>query len=310
MGHFIEFLKKIKRALFARVSKLFKLLLYPYYVIRASEPVWHFLNHEGRRLLALNPPSLTSEQERILNELRRHGIAITHIDSLFPEKNILPVLKSHAETLFQNAILGRKKTFLMYLWKDMPTLDLENKFVQLGLQEPILNIINSYIGMWSKLDFYSANVTIPMNVGAEAAGSQRWHRDPGDKRICKMFVYLNDVDEETGPFMYIKGSQEGGAWRNLFPPRADDGWYPEGVDESPAKHSRLACTGRAGTLVFCDTTGIHKGGYSTKKERWMATLSYASKNSFTHPIKYRYPENFRQGVRSLTPVQKFAIDNL
>ena len=37
------------------------------------------------------------------------------------------------------------------------------------------------------------------------------------------------------------------------------------------KNDIRVCTGRAGTVVFCDTTTLHRGGYATKSERTMFT---------------------------------------
>jgi hypothetical protein len=31
-------------------------------------------------------------------------------------------------------------------------------------------------------------------------------------------------------------------------------------------------------IIFCDTTSIHKGGYPTKKERFMFTALYEAKS--------------------------------
>ena len=35
-------------------------------------------------------------------------------------------------------------------------------------------------------------------------------------------------------------------------------------------------TGKAGTMIFCDTSGLHQGGYATGKERIMSTFGYYS----------------------------------
>ena len=35
-------------------------------------------------------------------------------------------------------------------------------------------------------------------------------------------------------------------------------------------------TGPAGTLLFCNTAGFHRGGFSTTKPRVLATATYSS----------------------------------
>ena len=39
--------------------------------------------------------------------------------------------------------------------------------------------------------------------------SQRWHRDFDDSHLLKVFLYLVDVDEQTGPFEFVAGSARG-----------------------------------------------------------------------------------------------------
>lgn len=312
MHAIIQELKDIKTNLIQLCGHMWKIIRYPYCAIRASWPMVRFLNRAGIKHFRAHRSRLTSVQERIVRDLKTQGVALTHLDELFPHKSLLPTLQEYVRSHKNSAKTGSKKTFLRFLLKEInPTLDLDNPFVRLGIRPEALAIVSEYMEMWPKFDFYSVNIALPMPLGGDASGSQRWHRDPGDKRICKMFIYANDVDEETGPFMAVRFSHEGGKWRFLFPPRADDGWYPpEGsVEKSPAKNDILVCTGRAGTVVFCDTTMLHKGGFATKKERLMATLSYAAKNSFSHPVKYRRPENFEEKIKSLSEIQRFAVNN-
>jgi ectoine hydroxylase-related dioxygenase (phytanoyl-CoA dioxygenase family) len=55
----------------------------------------------------------------------------------------------------------------------------------------------------------------------------RWHRDYNDQHLVKVFVYLVDVDEGTGPFEYVPGSARGGRYADIWP------WQPAG-DTYPA----------------------------------------------------------------------------
>lgn len=312
MHAIIQELKGMKTNLIQLWGHMWKISRYPYCAIRASWPMVRLLNREGIAKFRTHRPTLTPVQERIVRDLKTQGIALAHLDELFPHESLLPTFQEYFRSHKDSAKTGSKKTFLRFLLKEInPTLDFDNPFVKLGIRPEVLAIVSEYMEMWPKFDFYSINVTLPMPAGEHASGSQRWHRDPGEKRIVKMFVYVNDVDENTGPFMAVRFSHEGGKWRNLFPPRADDGWYPPdgGVENSPAKNDILTCTGRAGSLVFCDTTTLHKGGFATKKERWMATLSYAAKNSFSHPVKYRRPENFEEKIKDFSEMQRFAVKN-
>ncbi len=186
-----------------------------------------------------------------------------------------------AEREIRHAKISRKKPFLSYLWDNGPLFDPQNPLLKIALDETPLAIANGYLGLYSQFNFYSLNLTLPMPEGADALGSQRWHRDPGSRRLCKMFIYLSDVDETAGPFWYIKGSQEGGIFRLLYPQKHPDGSYPpEGeLENQIPKENFIMSTGRAGTVIFCDTTGFHRGGYATSGKRIMFTSLYLSSDS-------------------------------
>src|SRR5215218_7091532 len=68
----------------------------------------------------------------------------------------------------------------------------------------ILDVVNSYFAMYTRLRQFNfwrnfATKTPPRN-------SQLWHRDPDDRLIVNLFVYLSDVDSGAGPLSYVPGS--------------------------------------------------------------------------------------------------------
>lgn len=284
----------------------------PYYFIRTAWPVWYYvLNREGRSLYKNYPQEMNSLQKRIVKELKQDGIAVAHLDDFFPGQNLLSILQQYVKEL-RNATKGRKhgKSFLLALWEEYPVIDLSNPLIKLALTPAILDTVNAYLDLWSKLRIFTLNITLPVNAGAEEVQSQRWHRDPEDKKTCKVFLYLNDVDEGAGPFNYVLRSQYGGRWRKLFPQRPPKGVYPpEGAVERvvPQKDIKVL-TGRAGTIIFCDTSGLHKGGYAAAKQRIMFTAGFNSEASLWK-ILYRYPENWERQNDGLSQTAQYALKN-
>ena len=124
--------------------------------------------------------------------------------------------------------------------------------------------------------------------------------------MLKAFIYLSDVDESAGPFTYVIGSTYGKRYGRLFPQHPPLGSYPpEGAVEAAVspEHVRVM-TGQAGTVIFCDTTGIHRGGYATGRERLMFTAFYAAP-SYIDPQWYRIPDGL--DLSSLAPQARFAL---
>ena len=143
----------------------------------------------------------------------------------------------------------------------------------------MLDVANAYLRLWSKLSYVDLWYTAPQPADEERVASQNWHFDFDDKHLLKAFLYLVDVDESTGPFEYVPGSQPGGRYHGVRP------WTPMGygrVSDEDVAQGRAArgrsprSPPRRGTLIFCNTSGLHRGGFATGTARVLATATYCS----------------------------------
>ncbi len=284
-----------------------------YYKTRNWLPVWLFINRKAIRYYQKQKPHLDAIQKRITDDLAKNGIAIAHIQELLPDENMLEKLQQYAGDLEKNADVKTNKEFLKFYFDDVPELNLENPFIQLALQDSILNTVNSYMGMRTKFYYFTLNKTMPRGGDSKAIQSMRWHRDPEDKKMVKVFMYLNDVDETTGPFVYIPETHFEGKLGYLFPPEPPRGALPppEEIAKIIPESKIKTCVGKAGTIIFCDTRGIHRGGHAISKERIMLTLGYSSPAS-SWPLRYQYPNGFTKKTimnLSVSPAARYALDN-
>lgn len=280
-----------------------------FYKIRNSWIVWfYFLNNAGRLLYQKTKPNLNNIQKRIIDEWNENGIAVTRVDELFPNEHLLGILSEYAEGLIDKAESKDKKKFLKFLFDLHPVLNFKNPYAKLALERRVLDIVNGYMGMCAVFRTMTLNITVPVGEEALPVDSQRWHRDPEDKIVCKMFLYLTDVDENSGPFIYALGTHHKGRWRKLFPTDPPAGSYPpaEEVEKIIPKDMVKVFTGSAGTIIFCETTGLHKGGYAKTKERLMYTSMYSSKKSM-HPAAFLHQDGGLARLGDLDEVQKYAI---
>jgi len=142
----------------------------------------------------------------------------------------------------------------------------------------MLDVANSYLRMWSKLEYLDVWYSVPQPSTGERISSQLWHRDYNDKHLLKAFLHLVDVDEDMGPFQYVPESQPGGRYADAWP------WSPLGQnypseqeleERIPASDVRTF-TGPKASLLFCNTAGFHRGGFSTSAPRVLATVTYSS----------------------------------
>ena len=151
--------------------------------------------------------------------------------------------------------------------------------LRLALDPNLLKAVSLYLGLWPRLDGISAWLNLP--TGGDPMESQLWHRDPEDIKIVKAFIYLNDVDENCGPFCYIPGTHPFGELAAIVPEHK----HPTRVLDHEMQtvfpiNSWLTCTGPARTMILADTVGYHRGGKPTRGNRILITFTYTSGTLF------------------------------
>lgn len=300
------------------LSRIIRRLRGLYYRSRMSTPIWQILNLGAIRHFKQQPPQLTSAQQKILISLKRDGIATAHIQDLLPD-SLWNEFKAYIDARItsqevQQSIAtrrlkptGRGDKYYNITLVENPRLDLKNPMFRSAIHESVLGIVNSYFGLWTKFRGIRLWASLPVSQGAARHASQNWHRDPEDRKIIKTFIYFNDVDQDTGPFTYIKGSHEGGKWRYLYPQIPPLGSYaPAGaLDDIIPPEDIFEGTGPTGTIIFCDTSGLHRGGYCKKNTRYMYLGVYASKTS-VEPLGYiPTPAD----LSTLPQVSRYALEN-
>ncbi len=265
------------------------------------------LNKEGRAKFDANPPQLDAFQQNILDTVSSDGIAITHLDELFPNENMLEKLQAYEQSLRSDLKQNNRKPYVHYYWDLTPELDFNNPFLNVAIDERVLGIANAYTELYTRLIYFRLEQTRPVGDAAPSY-SQNWHRDPNEGRYLKMFIYLNDVDENSGPFTYIPKSTHGNKYGHLFPQKPPQGTYPDPqeLESLIPKDEWLVATGKAGSVIFCDTTGLHKGGYVKENTRIMTMNLYAA-NSYSKVIGYKKPQMDESTLKSLSPAQRYAI---
>jgi len=176
--------------------------------------------------------------------------------------------------------LGKGDYIMRLFGKEVPTLGLDDPWLRIGVDDRVLDVVNSYFGLWSKLTYVDLWYTPPAAPGVARVSSQRWHRDYNDDRLVKIFIYLTDINEDTGPLEYVPGSTVGGPYGDAWPwrPLSDDLYPPQDeFEQRIPKEAQIAFTGPEGTMLFANTSGFHRGGYATgQRARVMAVYNYST----------------------------------
>jgi hypothetical protein len=273
---------------------------------RKYELTWRYAYNLGPTLnYQRHEKGLNGEAARILAALNRDGIATSSVDALLgsgsPYSGLLAAAKeielsrgkeietarAHAS---DEAAIGKKTFMLEYLGRK-PVLEPESVYARLAVKTPLLQIANAYLGMYTRLRYY--NIWHTFATRSKPRESQLWHRDREDLYILKVFIYLRDVDLGAGPFTYARGTHRKGLAQQ------EPQYFLEGGVKR-TEDSQMAAvvpperwtvgTGAAGTIIFADTNGYHRGGLARTSDRVMYTCMFTSRASESEEFFVRSSE--------------------
>ncbi len=277
-----------------------------------SERGRNFLNRRAKAAYGATPPTIDNEQRRCVRELQVSGVAVTSLPELISDEELGETLRREVAQLFQAPALRRQidgrraqlgeKWYVVRALGYASSYDVPEPVAQIALHPRILAVVNSYLGLYSRLDYVNVWYNFPVSTGEPGIDSERWHRDHEDRNIVKMYLYIDDVDESMGPLTYLRGTQPGGPYGSVLAALPAQGRYPDVRELThlvPAD-ARITCTGSAGTIVFCDSAGLHRGGRSTTRPRVVLTATYVTDSGVDR-------RTFRLAADTLVPIRDAAV---
>lgn len=232
------------------------------------------------------------EVASVAEEMTREGIVTGNVSDFVSQAGLEHFANAKAEVLelsrseevqrmlaTQNATGEFKynsgKDYLVNLITPKTVHLADGPILRLALDPKLLEVVSDYLGLWPRLFQIHSWLNYPTEQPPKA--SQMWHRDPEDLRIVKAFIYLVDVDEDTGPFTFIPRTHPFGEFASCVPHHKDRKRVED--DEmnpilSPDLHR--VCTGPADTMILADTVGYHRGGKPRSRNRVLLTFTYTS----------------------------------
>jgi hypothetical protein len=132
----------------------------------------------------------------------------------------------------------------------------------------ILHAVARVLGAKPTIGYMAAWWTVPAGDGT-AQHAENFHRDVDDLRFIKFFTYLTEVDEESGPHVYVPGSHKNNKLTKIR--RYTD----EEVTTAFGADSQKRFTGPAGTAFLENTYGFHRGFPAKSKPRLLMQVLYS-----------------------------------
>jgi hypothetical protein len=150
----------------------------------------------------------------------------------------------------------------------------------LFLSEEVLDLVEGYLGAPGRLFHVNAMCSFPSEKHGNA---QTFHRDNSHPIFCVLFVYLSDVNADSGAHQYFKHTHDRSKFEEHYPELNSDDFFDLPKDsygfdkllESSLARSKETITGDAGTCFLSDPRGLHRGLPPKNQNRWLAWARYA-----------------------------------
>ncbi len=279
--------------------------------VRRTEEWIPLVNRAGEAIWRQNGERVGAEALSVIREVLTDGITVRSLAGVTGDRDLLGELQAVVRATSDWTVPGKPHFFKAIKEEEAQP---GHAILRAGLHPRLLEIANGFYGLYTRL--VSANIVqtrTDASAERQRQGSEGWHRDPEDTPMFKIFIYLNDVTElGHGPFQYVPESRPGRKYVALMP-RFGRGRYdpsyktkpdPDQADREIAPEDIVTMYGPAGTMFFCDTSGFHRGGYCTSKDRHMTTLVYQRPGSqYPSYIRCKAPDGASLAQRlAVTPL--------
>jgi len=184
------------------------------------------------------------------------------------------------ETYFTNkkTYPVRKKKFIYRYSEIFKKLDLDDPLIKMSVFGIFHQIARAYFKQNIKITNIDYWLNFPVEENREEISSQKWHRDYEDLNVLKVFVYMTDVDFLSGNLSYVKKSNYGNEYGNNFLRAPPLGVVVEDskINDSFQSDQIVDFCVPKGTVIFVDTSGLHKGGHCKNVNRFLFTSTYTT----------------------------------
>ena len=202
--------------------------------------------------------------------------------------------------------------YLKFKDKNIDTNDftkINYEILKIGLKEEFLYLASLYLGIYPFLGRFYAWYDFPTNESGTS--SQCWHKDTDDKKFFKIFIYLNKVNSNNGPFCYIKKTHQSKKILKINKKFKKTDYSTFDILEDNDVHNLysekdiIECNGNLGTTIFADTSGYHRGKKLENDKRIMLVFEYFSQSSnFNYNIKLNNIMNKTFSKKQLVALSK------
>lgn len=274
---------------------------------------FEFKNRLYQDMFLNDPPPLSPRLQEILDTVKREGICVvkdmwnpTELEGV--QERIRAYFRTRKGVRFdvnnksdvRNADVKENKPYLVSL--TAADLEVHCPLVRQMVRNEFVEVAGGYLGIYPFLRSISAWLNFPTDL--PECKSQLWHWDASDFRMLKVFTYLTDVGEENGPFTYLPGTHFQGYNRHLVA-RMKERFSSEDMAKRVGRDQWKVCTAAAGTVIFADTTGFHRGGRCEQNDRILVQAEFTGHHPWSAFLKEHKHSHHK--FKNLNRLQQVAL---
>jgi hypothetical protein len=140
----------------------------------------------------------------------------------------------------------------------------------------LLAFLQEHFGRMPVFDVVSMWWSIASEGPGASEIAQMFHYDLDRVRWLKLFVYLTDVTPETGPHVFVAGSHRPEHFKAELLSRGYMRIPDVDIEAAYGKEQVREICGPAGTMLFADTIGMHKGKVPRLANRLILELQFSA----------------------------------
>ena len=315
----------LKTLLNKLIHKIYKIFLVIHKIIFDFHPRHFFIDtFFAGKMWEIIMPNFIRKELKIRTSLLRHLQNKVHKSSILQISDEGFAFLDDSSNLLESAIkrslimlnesgiasddgkLKYKKPFLRVL-----KIDLNNKsnhaIKEITTSDLILLPIANYFGHIPILT--SVNIFFSPNKEFKNGRSQQYHMDGSDGRNVKIFIALDDIDEQSGPLVFLPKSISRRAYNSMrkkrIVKRRNQKVPDETIYQFCEENDAIVSTLKKGSALFIDSdVCYHYGSRPSPKSRKVLYLEYRS--AFTMDREFTLPnrEYLKDGFSSLSNNQK------
>ena len=136
--------------------------------------------------------------------------------------------------------------------------------------KPMVSLVKNYLNTekFSISAQFFISTPVKTNDQEKYGNAQFFHWDNDFSKFLKLYIYLTDVDDDSGPHIYIPKTHKNKKLKTILPRLYDDNLIYD-LYKTKKKYK-----GKIGSIFFTDGYGIHKGEIPNKNPRIIINVHF------------------------------------